>query len=319
MSDTYDVVNPNIPSRPSEIVKAVKKIRPGLNHKEFFIEPRPVSSGKNVRIEYPGFLRWLKFYDGERRSGKLNQKVTKYQNEKLRYEQQMADQLKEFRAGKVSIAAQIVMAQIDQAQHVVKIAPLRWNENQDDSGFIADSQEDALASGHVYTDKHRRRFVGTGSGSDGVVIIDMDNARSGTSGRLPGEALLHELVHAMFALDGKLTKIEVNRGYENSAEFDAILVANIYRSEGGKKTMRGNHGNADYFSDTDDFLHRTDIRPRPLELINRFATYEPEVARKLAGIPKARAVFNPMPQFYKELKAAAQAFEELVTGPILNP
>jgi len=56
------------------------------------------------------------------------------------------------------------------------------------------------------------------------------------------DQLLHELVHAMREGRGQLNQVPTeNSDYDNEEEFFAILIANIYLSEQGKKFLRADH------------------------------------------------------------------------------
>ena len=55
------------------------------------------------------------------------------------------------------------------------------------------------------------------------------------------EVLLHELVHSVRELSGKLNQIPTNDAYEDIEEYYAIAVANVYRSELHRVGLRGGH------------------------------------------------------------------------------
>jgi hypothetical protein len=54
--------------------------------------------------------------------------------------------------------------------------------------------------------------------------------------------LLHELVHAVREMRGQLQMVPtVNKEWDNQEEFFAILIANIYLSETGKRYLGASH------------------------------------------------------------------------------
>jgi Effector protein len=55
------------------------------------------------------------------------------------------------------------------------------------------------------------------------------------------EVLLHELVHSVRQLSGKLNQRPTHDSYEDIEEFYAIVVANVYRSELHRVGLRGGH------------------------------------------------------------------------------
>ncbi len=97
---------------------------------------------------------------------------------------------------------------------------------------------------------------GTGKGTDSTVYYspwvwpDQGNAlcnEDNNAGNSSDEVLLHELVHSMEQVEGKLDQCEVypprfdpTYATDNVAEFFAVLVANLYSSETGRK-LRQDH------------------------------------------------------------------------------
>jgi hypothetical protein len=91
---------------------------------------------------------------------------------------------------------------------------------------------------------------GTGAGSDVTVRYHPANQRQFVAnmhailpGSGPGEALFHELVHAMRAVHGAFlgTPVPESSDMKNFEEFCAVTAANVYRSERGFKIMRDSH------------------------------------------------------------------------------
>jgi hypothetical protein len=105
--------------------------------------------------------------------------------------------------------------------------------------------EPAPAPGKDEVEDHT---LGTGQGSDAVLRYNwwVYNNRGGFCPNEPGrdddEILLHELVHALSSLQGRLAESMTGpAGYTNLEEFTAIVVSNVYASE-TKRTLRMDHG-----------------------------------------------------------------------------
>jgi hypothetical protein len=295
MTDPY-LINSKIPQDPDKIWAVAKKRLPGRNQNEFLYRPRYVFSGKNVRIAYPGFLTWLKFIDPDRRGEDLDKKVVAYNHDKSRYEQQIAQLLKEFREGKDGkkfAAPAIIMAQIDRpGGHLLTFQPSRWDQTKDPGQEVDDA---GAAVGEIHPG-----FLSAGSAATIRASPEALNEKPEAI-LVADQTILHEMVHAMFSMHGKSTAGMVNLGWEGDFEFNAIQVENVYRSEKGVKKMRASHADDTAFmDDTENLLDHTEIHPAPRILLGRFKRYEPEVFGQLALIPQAKAKFNPFREYKEE-------------------
>ncbi|MGC2657904.1 MAG: M91 family zinc metallopeptidase [Bryobacteraceae bacterium] len=92
-----------------------------------------------------------------------------------------------------------------------------------------------------------QRIVGTGTGSNTIVRFSsttFTGAGAPTGpGTSPDEILLHEMIHALRQMQGRMVRESVagNPGMDNYEEFAAITISNIYRSEKGNTTLRADH------------------------------------------------------------------------------
>ena len=105
-------------------------------------------------------------------------------------------------------------------------------------------------AGQPRLDDQGKPMVGTGEGSNVTILYHphvwmLDSYRTGHVGNvMPDDALVHELMHGLRMMSGLLltNQMEDNSQtarYENTEEFYALLVANIYVSELNKKSGRG--------------------------------------------------------------------------------
>ncbi|BDC49909.1 hypothetical protein F183_A22250 [Bryobacterales bacterium F-183] len=104
------------------------------------------------------------------------------------------------------------------------------------------------------TVSRQQELKGTGQGSDCVLKINPWNYHNmggkcpNEPGRGGDEILLHELVHALSSLSGKLTLTSNSpNGFTNLEEFTAITVANVFSSQ-TNRALRADHGGFDRLS-----------------------------------------------------------------------
>ena len=115
-------------------------------------------------------------------------------------------------------------------------------------------------------------------------------------GSKPDEMLLHELVHALRIIAGRLNskrKVPFQKQYDNMEEFLAILIANIYRSEySSRKHIRAGHDKYFWFTDADAeaFLHKGMNRMH----VRHLRLQHPQLFNTLNDV---NAPFNPLRGF----------------------
>jgi hypothetical protein len=97
-----------------------------------------------------------------------------------------------------------------------------------------------------------KELLGSGTGTDMLIQFDIHTGRASiSSGETPGdpadEELLHEMVHALRGQRGRQhftpfnNSKANNQNYEDTEEFDAIVITNIYRSEKKRTGLRADH------------------------------------------------------------------------------
>ena len=170
-------------------------------------------------------------------------------------------------------------------------------------------------------------YTGTGEGSSSEVhfspeklplgpapLCRRDGTGPGGACRLtpgsddtPDATLLHELVHSLREMRGQLNQVPTwNKGYDNEEEFFAILVANIYMSEQGKRNLRKDHQSnsklSEALSTSETFLGKGASPPSPDQLENRrlvhkFVCQNHSLCGHVSGI--VNAAFNPIREFMR--------------------
>jgi NleD-like pathogen effector protein (putative zinc metallopeptidase) len=143
--------------------------------------------------------------------------------------------------------------------------------------------------------------TGTGIGSDALIEFT-PGAFQGPDMRLPGQApdevLFHELVHASRIMRGVYRSDFVNKEYDEYEEYVAIVVANIYLSEKGQWTLKGDHDSSRYGARLkgkrlDDFMNNSQgINLPPMQLMDEFKAAQPDFYRDLSNLPRERPRYN---------------------------
>jgi hypothetical protein len=106
------------------------------------------------------------------------------------------------------------------------------------------------------------------------------------------DTLLHELVHAMRFVRGLICRRPLGDGWQDSEEFLAVTITNMYLSEKGKESaLRGDYGRTfKPLTDPGGFAFRYK------ELLQQFRDEMPDLAGKLASV---NCRFNPMRDYVR--------------------
>lgn len=256
---------------------------------------------RNIRITVPSFLAWVKFID--RSVGGYDDwrgKVDQYR----RYVRGYVMNITALLSGISGLdTGQAVLRKFDGISFSVTISPESWNKFKLGVTMPARArdQRDVVAAHEWVRDDSDE--VGTGKGADALIQLSPEAyAYSDLPGFTPDEALLHELVHAAFMVHGRLTKDRVNRGFLDEAEWFAILIANIYRSQKRKHDLLGSHEWREIvLNDTDNFLDNKKLHPSPRYLLDRLKFLAPILFDDIASIPVVKAKFNPIREYRDEL------------------
>jgi len=124
------------------------------------------------------------------------------------------------------------------------------------------------------------------------------------------EILFHELVHVLRWVSGKWSKSSLDgalQNYDDSEEFNAVLLTNIYISDRSNKIKSGLRRDHKGFDDLEPALAQpwgffTSGR-QTFDLIQRFVTENPGIAVRLAN-DIADAPFNPLADYYADKERA---------------
>jgi hypothetical protein len=282
---------------------ALKKT-PARDRNAFLARPPFIYFGSNLRIAYPGFLAWLKFFDPRRQSGDdLGKKVTDYWAAKVNYELltgALLKQLREGKDGKKLGSTTIIMNKIDEPTgHLITVMPSRW-----DKGRNPDTNPDdpPKASGEVSTG-----FTLAGSGSTVRISPEALNDKP-EAVAVADQLLFHELVHAIMSSDGLNSLVSgVDPKWGDQREFFVTQVENVYRSEKGVHKVRGSHDDDSViWDDTEKLLNHKEIVPPVRVLLDKFKNIEPDVYDAFARIPETKAKYNPFREYKEEQDKAAK-------------
>lgn len=118
----------------------------------------------------------------------------------------------------------------------------------------------------------------------------------------PDDVLYHELFHVLHLSNAGLQPTLENRGYlwTNRAEFSAITVTNVYRSELGRRILRAGHLQFMSLHAFDDFNTLEKYREYFKEQLDKLFGEIPEVIVPLSLVPKFIAPWNPFAVPYRE-------------------
>jgi hypothetical protein len=119
--------------------------------------------------------------------------------------------------------------------------------------------------------------------------------------------LLHELIHSLRELRGQLNQVPTwIKSYDNQEEFFAVLVANIYTSEHGRKDLRANHHSfsllAPHLNTSEKFFGKDLSAPWTEHYMNRklVSKFVSENYGLCADINRhVHAEFNPIAEFMR--------------------
>lgn len=142
--------------------------------------------------------------------------------------------------------------------------------------------------------------IGTGLGSDTDVKFSPQGWGTQGAGSGPDELLLHEMVHGLREMRGKLHCRSKSMGnYDTEEEFFAILITNIYISEknkkyGSKLPLRADHHAFNRLGKSLDTSMEFLQNPRNLDMVDKLINQHPMLAAVIAEVD---CDFNPIAPF----------------------
>jgi len=148
--------------------------------------------------------------------------------------------------------------------------------------------------------KHYDGRVGTGNGADAIVNFTPGmwaGSKMRKPSNAPDEALFHELVHASRQGRGVQDSSYVDHGYDDSEEYLAVVLTNIYMSEKGQLVLVGNHGTKPLQgAERDNFINNSQHNLlAPQQLMQSFKDSQRDFYNALANLPAAIR-WNPVRQ-----------------------
>jgi hypothetical protein len=295
---------PNIPDPRTATVTEMHKLFDDRKV-DSLLKLNPIFYSKNIKIEYHVFLDWMEHTDVIRNHGALREKVDRYTLLKGGYERSISHKLDKFQTFATS---KIVMDQIGRASHSLKITPEDWDKTL---GAETSAEGDPTGAAETAKGMPVRTYkgnptgvIGTGTGADIQIKISPDEIVSLNIGRkVPGYSplfvLFHEIVHAMFDLDGKNERFPIRTNFVNEMEFLAVVITDMLMPEAGESKLLGSYAPLLPMQDPDNFINMN-LEPPPRALFRRLRKLEPKVFWDLAHLPPHRPGFNPIRQFNDE-------------------
>jgi hypothetical protein len=194
--------------------------------------------------------------------------------------------------------------------------------------------KDATAMGRRvdYTNP-KNLLVGTGRGSDALINFTAGKfKKSHDPGSRPDEILFHEMVHASRGMRGQLDLVPVDAGYDQEEDYLAIVLTNIYMSDKGLTSFRGNHGEfvglnfkvANFVLEGDDvnnFLANVqNVNMAPVTLLENFRLSQPDFYNALARLPSSSPKINWVRDYeWQRLAVRDAAIKQGIIRPFRAP
>ncbi len=200
------------------------------------------------------------------------------------------------------------------SHHLMKIIPLENVLNAFASGDDYDRAsergraERSGADGSLLKNAAGHNIIGKGGGSNSTVSFNpltwtnycSQQKKGHKCGAHPDEILFHEMIHATRQMRGIFNPLPLGFLYDTEEEFYAILIANMYASETGRKIdIRADHHTFNHMvTDTNElFLPKKDAADYRYRLIAKFVQKE---ARLAAGLARLKHVpFNPVRRYFE--------------------
>jgi NleD-like pathogen effector protein (putative zinc metallopeptidase) len=291
----------------------------------------------NMFIEFPAFRPWLQRIDRRPHDQNLDDKLTQYYAEKGQHFHSIKDLLDNNVFAKWSSTGAALAAEIARAKgHVLTFSPMDWDA--DTASAHADDTTDGTMVEEWVRDGDGDRIdfpaksganaphKGGAKGTDVTIrfspsfytvrsVANQINAKP-PPWKAQDVVLLHEMVHAAAYLNGVMSARPIREDFDTETEFMAILIGNIYMSEGGATRLRGSHHDVmKALAHPETFLDNyPTMTPSPREIIDRFKFHQMAFYSNLAWIPIAQAKFNPLRQTFWENSGPPGQYQNAPAG-----
>jgi hypothetical protein len=282
-----------------------------------------------IRISYPGFKRWMNYYDRNVKGD--DNKVASYEVESRWFQKEVSDILDGY---KTTFTGKALLAEIrrgctarkDHEAKRMTIYPfMRYGSLDDLNADVRLTDADAAAPDDHWGYEALYNIADQfnplkkllprtkGVGANAIIEFSPDDwtkkvQRLFGPGMDPEAVLFHELVHGAGQMNGTLARRKIigrggkQDGFEDEAEFIAILITNMYMSETGDTKLRSTHGvSGEPLLSTDPFFDRFSyLKPTPRDMIARFKHLQLPFYSALTNIPKNVSAFNPLSTYNGE-------------------
>lgn len=234
-----------------------------------------------------------------------------YHAERARYENDVVDLLSRIRS---TGAGRALLNAIERSPHWTRIIPYMprdkdWNNGSNRPHYVQNATREGHlvrdAKGRIETPERRGQGLGTLTiisfitpalaarlnFYEAVAVQKHFERPDATKLAQPDEILVHELTHALRARRGVIDRRTVPKQsrYGTYEEFFAIVVANIYRSEIGRKGVRNdNHGAMQLTFMSDKEFISTEKNRRHLRQFRR------DHRQLFSDLKSVKAEFNPL-------------------------
>jgi hypothetical protein len=221
----------------------------------------------------------------------------------------------------------ILVQAIDRARaHLLRIAPYFPKNANDLNAFAAPDSADAnlrtLANGTLQAGRGANSTIRFAPDLF-AAFVSRQQGHLHDAGAMPHEVLYHEMVHSLRQMLGLAEQIRLGANFDNTEEFYAILLANIYISErnnslapANQEDLRADHHSSESIFEQlrngSEMLNRNSrdlsgdfLRiPGNATVINRLIAEQPTFCSQVAGV---NCGFNPIRRvFLTQRQAQAQ-------------
>jgi len=220
----------------------------------------------------------------------------------------------QFKPIKSSLMGKTLLAEIGRTGNRVRIIPYwdylhqnadatPWDGVNETTGKLESWIAATRRGAPLWNDGARGPEAGTGAGTNCEIRYTPSMWHAGDGqGKAPDEVLFHELVHASRDMRGVAYEGPVNRNYDNTEEYIAIILQNMYLSEKGQDVFRGGHtrGRIQPLRGADAdrlLLNPQHVNMSPASIIQNFKDTQPEFYRDVVNLPPGRPKYNWVKEF----------------------
>jgi hypothetical protein len=255
----------------------------------------------DISISYDSMPAWMGFSNlitldtkdmRFKRQNEVHFKLVRfaYQTDREDYKKKVKSRLNQIKGRRTGSA---LLGEIAATGRTLRIVPYRGpGVNAETAPSVERDWSGATARGKPIDYQDKNGDIGTGAGANATIFFAPDLYTRSVMRRPakgPDESLFHEMVHASRIMRGVFDRVPVDREYDDEEEYLAIALTNIYLSEKGQWSFRGNHHRPDRRLEGSDASHFLDNPQHasmpPVTLMKNFQTSQPDFYRALAHLP----------------------------------